>query len=173
MAQIDTLATARRLEQAGLPIEQARAVSEVIADAIRDGQPDLSNLASKADIAQLAARMEQMSARVDQAAAQTNGRMDQAAAQTIGRMDQVAAQIGARVDQVAAQLGARVDQVAAQSEARMERMEVRMETFATKADVKEVEVRITEKLRSQMNWVYSIQAAFLGIGLALAKLLFK
>ena len=47
MAHIDTLATARRLELAGLPTEQARAVSEVIADAIRDSQPDWSQFATK------------------------------------------------------------------------------------------------------------------------------
>ena len=46
MPQIDTLATARRLEQAGLPTAHARAVSEAIADAIRDSQPDLSHLAT-------------------------------------------------------------------------------------------------------------------------------
>jgi hypothetical protein len=47
MPHIDTLATARRLEQAGLPTEHARAVSEAISDAIRESQPDWSQIATK------------------------------------------------------------------------------------------------------------------------------
>jgi hypothetical protein len=53
MPHIDTLATARRLEQSGLPTEQARAVSEAIADAVREAQPDLSEIATKGDLAAL------------------------------------------------------------------------------------------------------------------------
>jgi hypothetical protein len=101
MPHIDTLATARRLELAGLPTEQARAVSEAISDAIRDSQPDLSNLTTKSDLANLAAQM------------------------------------------------------------------------ATKADLKDLEVRIMDRLRSQMIWFYSVQAAFVGIGVTLIKLLSK
>jgi len=47
VAYIDTLAVARRLEQSGLPLEQARAVSEAIADAIHDSQPDWSQFSTK------------------------------------------------------------------------------------------------------------------------------
>lgn len=47
MAQIDTPATARHLEQTGLPTPHARAVAEAISDAIRDSQPDWSEIATK------------------------------------------------------------------------------------------------------------------------------
>ena len=97
MPHIDTLAVARRLEQSGLPLEQARALAEVIADVVRDSQPDLSSLAAKDDLTHL----------------------------------------------------------------------------ATKEDLKDLELRIMDKLRSQMIWFYSVQAAFLGIGVTLFKLLSK
>ena len=137
MPHIDTLATARRLELAGLPTEQARAVSEAISDAVRDSQPDLSNLTTKSDLANLAAA--------------TKSDLANLAAVTKADLGQLATQIFARLDQ----LSARLDQM------------------ATKVEVKELEVRIMDKLRSQMIWFYSVQAAFLGIGVTLFKLLSK
>jgi len=100
MPQIDTLATARRLEQAGLPTEQARAVSEAIADAIRDAQPDLSHLATLEALAREGERI---------------------------------------------------------------RAEFQVQ-------IKDLELRIAERLRAQMIWFFSVQAALLGIAVAIIKL---
>jgi soluble lytic murein transglycosylase-like protein len=90
MPHIDTLATARRLEQAGLPTEHARAVSEAISDAIRESQPDWSQIATKEFV---------------------------------------------------------------------------------RAELKELELRIAERLRSQMPWFFATQVALISVAAGLFKLL--
>ncbi|MBI3993001.1 MAG: hypothetical protein HY342_06990 [Candidatus Lambdaproteobacteria bacterium] len=111
MPQIDTLATARRLEQAGFPTEQARAVSEAIADAIRDSQPDLSHLATLEALAREGERIRLELERI--------------------------------------------------------RSELRTEF---QVQIKDLELRIAERLRAQMIWFFSMQAALLGIAVAIIKL---
>jgi hypothetical protein len=111
MPHIDTLATARRLEQAGLPTEHARAVSEAIADAIRDSQPDWSALATKEFV--------------------------------------------------------REEIQALRTELRGEMQTLRAELHA---EMKELELRIAERLRSQMLWFFTVQTALLGIAVVIIKL---
>ena len=155
MPHIDTLATARRLELAGLPTEQARAVSEAISDAIRDAQPDLSNLATKSDLANLASVTKSDLANL---ASVTKSDLANLASVTKSDLANHASAIKADIAQVIN----RLDQLSA-----------RMDQMATKVELKELEVRIMDKLRSQMIWFYSVQAAFLGIGVTLFKLLSK
>jgi hypothetical protein len=126
MPHIDTLATARRLEQAGLPTEHARAVSEAIADAIRDSQPDWSALATKEFV-----REEMQALRTE-----LRGEIQALRTELRGEMQTL-------------------------------RTELRAE-FQTQ--MKDLELRIAERLRSQMLWFFTVQTALLGIAVVIIKL---
>ena len=58
MTITNTLETARRLETMGFPHEQAQGLADILEETARAARPDLSQLATKADLDALASRLE-------------------------------------------------------------------------------------------------------------------
>jgi hypothetical protein len=109
----DTHAVASRYRAAGFSEPQVEALVETAREA--SDLPDISSLATKADLERLAlvtkTDIDLLGGRMDQLAARFDGRIDQLAARVDGKIDQLGTRLDGKIDQLGTRLDGRMDQL--------------------------------------------------------------
>jgi len=127
----DSLSIARRIGEAGMEQTQADAIAWAIRDTFKEASADL---ATKADLAKLDAKINKLDDRIDK----LDARIDELDA----RMDK----LDARMDK----LEARMDRL----EARMDKLEAKVQKLDAKVDRLDIKIdALDASLRAELSWM--------------------
>ncbi len=127
----DSLSIARRIGEAGMEQTQADAIAWAIRDTFKEASADL---ATKADLAKLDAKIKKLDDRIDK----LDARIDELDA----RMDK----LDARMDK----LEARMDRL----EARMDKLEAKVQKLDAKVDRLDIKIdALDASLRAELSWM--------------------
>ena len=134
----DSLSIARRIGEAGMEQTQADAIAWAIRDTFKEASADL---ATKADLAKLDAKINKLDDRIDK----LDARIDELDA----RMDK----LDARMDKLEARmdkLEARMDRL----EARMDKLEAKVQKLDAKVDRLDIKIdALDASLRAELSWM--------------------
>jgi DNA anti-recombination protein RmuC len=150
----NTLDVSRRLTQAGVPAAQAEVFSELFEGTAQDAVREM-----KAILMQEGERTRtELRAEMQAQGAELRAELQAQGAELRAEMQTLRAELRAEMQAQGAELRAEMQAL---------RNELRAE-FQT--ELKELELRVAERLRSQMLWFFTVQTALLGIAVAVIKL---
>ncbi len=139
---LDTLQTAKRLREAGFDEPQAEALTGVLRDA---QEAEQGQLATKADVAALDAKIERVAAELD-------AKIERVASDLDTKIERVASDLDAKIERVAAELDAKIERVAAEFNAKIERVaaELRAEFALIRSEMEVLRRDLTIRLGSMI-----------------------
>ena len=116
----DTLAYARRLQDAGIPAPQAEAQARALADALR------GRVASPSDLDALEARLV---SRIDALDSRVNGRIDAVESGLNARFDALESGLNGRIDSLDSRLSGRMDGMEGRIDGRIDKLAGSVDTL--------------------------------------------
>jgi DNA anti-recombination protein RmuC len=149
----DTLQTAKRLKEAGFDEPQAEALTGLLRD-VREA--DQAQLANKADLGALDAKLERvgadLDAKIERVAAELDAKIERVAAELDAKIGRVAAELDAKIERVAAELDAKIERVAAELDAKIEKIaaELRAEFAVLRSEMEVLRRDLTIRLGSMI-----------------------